>query len=124
MKNILNSPLWKSVFVIVFIITMFLVFRFIDNQTIKTLIGMSGFTLLLFSQNREKLSNLRKNNIYQILIVLIIGLFTINFIVFKMKNDLLTIITTLTIIVGSLLLLNDNFQRKKENQIRKNGENI
>jgi hypothetical protein len=59
---------------------MFLVFRFIDNQTIKTLIGMSGFTLLLFSQNREKLSNLRKNNIYKILLVLIIGFFTINFI--------------------------------------------
>ncbi len=76
---------------------------------------MSRFTLLLFSQNREKLSNLRKNKIYQILIVLIIGLFTINFIVFRMKNDLLTIITTLTIIVGSLLLLNDNFQRKKIN---------
>jgi hypothetical protein len=116
MKNILNSTIWKSVFVIVFMITMFLVFRFIDNQKIKTLIGMSGFTLLLFSSNREKLSNLRKNKIYQILIVLIIGLFTINFIVFRMKNDLLTIITTLTIIVGSLLLLNDNFQRKKENK--------
>ncbi len=115
MKNKLNSPIWKSVFVIVFIITMILVFRFIDNQKVKTLIGMSGFTLLLFSQNREKLSNLRKNKIYQILIVLIIGLFTINFIVFRMKNDLLTIITTLTIIVGSLLLLNDNFKKKKIN---------
>ena len=116
MKNILNSPIWKSVFVIVFMITMILVFRFIDNQKVKTLIGMSGFTLLLFSQNREKISNLRKNKIYQILIVLIIGLFTINFIVFRMKNDLLTIITTLTIIVGSLLLLNDNSQRNKINK--------
>ncbi len=116
MKNILNSPIWKSVFVIVYMITMILVFRFIDNQKVKTLIGMSGFTLLLFSQNREKLSNLRKNKIYQILIVLIIGLFTINFIVFRMKNDLLTIIATLTIIVGSLLLLNDNSQRNKINK--------
>ncbi len=116
MKNILKSPIWKSVFVIVFMITMILVFRFIDNQKVKTLIGMSGFTLLLFSQNREKLSNLRKNKIYQILIVLIIGLFTINFIVFRMKNDLLTIIATLTIIVGSLLLLNDNSQRNKINK--------
>ena len=115
MKNIPNSPIWKSVFVIVFMITMILVFRFIDNQKVKTLIGMIGFTLMLFSSNREKLSNLRKNKIYQILIVLIIGLFTINFIVFRMKNDLLTIITTLTIIVGSLLLLNDNFQKKKTN---------
>jgi hypothetical protein len=115
MKNILNSPLWKSVFVIVLMITIFLVFRFIDNQTIKTLIGLSGFTLLLFSQNREKLSNLRKNKIYQILIVLIIGLFTTNFIIFRMKNDLLTIITTIIIIIGSVLLLKDNYQRKKIN---------
>jgi hypothetical protein len=113
MKNILNSPIWKSVFVIIFMITMILAFRFIDNQKVKTLIGMSGFTLLLFSRNREKLSNLRKNKIYKILVVLIVGLFTTNFIVFRMKNDLLTIITTLTIIVGSFLLLNDNFQKKK-----------
>ena len=113
MKKILNTPIWKSVFVIVHVITMILVFRFIDNQKVKTLIGMSGFTLLLFSQNREKLSNLRKNNIYQILRVLIIGLFTTNFVIFRMKNDLLTIITTLTIIVGSVLLLKDNYQRKK-----------
>jgi len=115
MKNILNFPLWKSVFVIVFIITMILVFRFIDNQKVKTLIGMSGFTLLLFSQNREKLSNLRKNKIYQILIVLIIGLFTTNFVIFRMKNDLLTTITTLTIIVGSVFILKDYFKRKKIN---------
>lgn len=115
MKNILKSPIWKSVFVIVYMITMILAFRFIDDQKVKTLIGMIGFTLLLFSQNREKLSNLIKNKIYQIFIVLIIGLFTTNFILFRMKNELLTIITTLTIIAGSLLLLNDNFQRKKEN---------
>lgn len=113
MKNILNSPIWKSVFVIIFLITMILVFRFIDNQKVKTLIGMSGFTLLLFSQNREKLSNLRKNKIYQIFIVVIIGLFTTNFIIFRMKNELLNTITTLTIIVGSVLLLKDNYQRKK-----------
>ncbi len=115
MKNILKSPIWKSVFVIVYMITMILAFRFIDDQKVKTLIGMIGFTLLLFSQNREKLSNLIKNKIYQIFIVFIIGLFATNFILFRMKNELLTIITTLTIIAGSLLLLNDNFQRKKEN---------
>jgi hypothetical protein len=124
MKNILNSPLWKSVFVIVFLITMFLVFRFIDNQTIKTLIGMSGFTLLLFSQNREKLSILRKNNIYQILIVLIIVFFTINFIFYKMTNRVLMSGISLGFMTGGVLLLKYNLQRKKENQIRKNGENI
>jgi hypothetical protein len=58
MKNILNSPLWKSVFVIVFMITMILVFRFIENQTVKTLIGMSGFTLMLFSFIRNKKSTI------------------------------------------------------------------
>lgn len=58
---------------------------------------------------------MKRNTLYTILIVLIIGLFTTNFVIFRMKNDLLTIITTLTIIMGSLLLLNDNFQRKKIN---------
>jgi hypothetical protein len=58
MKNILNSPFWKSVFVIVFMITMILVFRFIENQTVKTLIGMGGFTLMLFSFIRNKKSTI------------------------------------------------------------------
>ena len=59
MKNTLNSPIWKSVFVIVFMITMILVFRFIENQTIKTLIGMGGFNLmLLFSFIRNKKSKI------------------------------------------------------------------
>jgi hypothetical protein len=56
---------------------------------------------------------MKRNTLYTILIVLIIGLFTTNFVIFRMKNDLLTIITTLTIIVGSVLLLKDNYQRKK-----------
>jgi hypothetical protein len=58
MKNILNSPVWKSVFVIVFMITMILVFRFIDNQTIKTLIGMGGFTLMFYSLIKNKKSTI------------------------------------------------------------------
>ena len=58
---------------------------------------------------------MKKNTIYTILIVLIIGLFTTNFIIFRMKNDLLTITTTLTIIAGSVLLLKDNSQSKKIN---------
>ncbi len=115
MKNILNSPFWKSVFVVVFMITMILVFRFIDNQKVKTLIGMSGFTLLLFSQNREKLSNLRKNKIYQIFIILIIVLFTTNFILFRMKNELLTTITTLTLIIGGILNLTGILNKENQN---------
>jgi hypothetical protein len=58
---------------------------------------------------------MKKNTIYTILIVLIIGLFTTNFIIFRMKNDLLTITTTLTIIAGSVLLLKDKSQSKKIN---------
>ena len=58
---------------------------------------------------------MKRNTLYTILIVLIIGLFTTNFIIFRMKNDLLTITTTMTIIVGSVLLLKDNYQRKKIN---------
>ena len=56
---------------------------------------------------------MKKNTLYTILIVLIIGLFTSNFIIFKMKNEILTISTTLTIIVSSILILKDNFLRKK-----------
>lgn len=58
---------------------------------------------------------MKKNTIYTIQIVLIIGLFTTNFIIFRMKNDLLTITTTLTIIAGSVLLLKDKSQSKKIN---------
>ncbi len=42
-----------------------------------------------------------------------IGLFTINFIIFRMKNELLTITTSLTIIVSGILKLKDNFKREK-----------
>lgn len=117
MKNILNSPIWKSVFGIVYVITMILVFSYVDNQKVKTLIGMVGFTLVLFPHYREKLSNLRKNIIYKILIVLIIVFFTINFIFYKMTNRVLMSGITLGIITGSVLLLKDNYQRKKEYKI-------
>ena len=116
MKNILNSPIWKSVFVVVFMISMILVFRFIDNQKVKTLIGMIGITLLLFSQNREKLSNLRKNKIYQIFIILIIVLYTTNFILFRMKNELLTTITTMTLIIGGILNLTGILNKENQNK--------
>jgi hypothetical protein len=116
MKNRLKSPIWKSVFVIVLMIIMILIFRFIDNQKVKTLIGMIGITLLLFSQNREKLSNLRKNKIYQIFIILIIVLFTTNFILFRMKNELLTTITTLTLIIGGILNLTGILNKENQNK--------
>jgi hypothetical protein len=59
---------------------------------------------------------MKKILIYQILIVLMIGLFTINFIIFRMKNEFLTITTSLTIIVSGIMKLKDDYQRKKINK--------
>lgn len=58
MKKVLNAPFWKSLFVIGLFISMVLLFRFIDHQTTKTLIGMSGFILMLFSVARKKKSTI------------------------------------------------------------------
>ena len=59
---------------------------------------------------------MKKDLIYQILIVLMIGLFTINFIIFRMKNEFLTITTSLTIIVSGIMKLKDDYQRKEINK--------
>lgn len=55
-----------------------------------------------------------KNTLYQIFIVLIIGLFTTNFIIFRMKNELLTTTTTITLIIGGILKLSDNLKERKK----------
>lgn len=55
-----------------------------------------------------------KNTLYQIFIVLIIGLFTTNFIIFRMKNELLTTTTTITLIIGGILKLRDNLKERKK----------
>lgn len=60
---------------------------------------------------------MKRDTLYTILIVLMIGLFTINFIIFRMKNEFLTITTSLTIIVSGILKLKDDYQRKKINKI-------
>lgn len=59
---------------------------------------------------------MKRNTLYTILIVLMIGLFTINFIIFRMKNEFLTITTSLTIIVSGIMKLKDDYQRKKINK--------
>ena len=56
---------------------------------------------------------MKRDTLYTILIVLLIELFTTNFIIFRMKNELLTTAIRLTIIVGSIMILRDYFQRKK-----------
>lgn len=58
---------------------------------------------------------MKRDTLYVIFIVLMIGLFTINFIIFRMKNEFLTITTSLTIIVSGIMKLKDDYQRKKIN---------
>ena len=59
---------------------------------------------------------MKRDTLYVIFIVLMIGLFTINFIIFRMKNEFLTITTSLTIIVSGIMKLKDDYQRKKINK--------
>jgi ABC-type cobalamin transport system permease subunit len=56
---------------------------------------------------------MKRDTLYTILLVLIIGFFTINFIFYKMTNRVLMSGITLGIITGSVLLLKDYYQRKK-----------
>jgi hypothetical protein len=60
---------------------------------------------------------MKKNTLFIILLFLNIGLNTLNFIMFKMKNNIVNITTTLIYtVVGVLivLIMKDNFLRKKE----------
>ena len=62
---------------------------------------------------------MKRDTLYTILIILLMGLFLTNFIVFRMKNNLLTDMIILTIIVGNVFVLKDYFKRKKENKLNK-----
>ena len=62
---------------------------------------------------------MKRDTLYKILIILLMGLFLTNFIVFRMKNNLLTDMIILTIIVGNVFVLKDYFKRKKENKLNK-----
>lgn len=54
MKKIFAQQFKKSLFVIVGILLVCLLFRFIENQTIKTVIGIAGFLLMLISLRKLK----------------------------------------------------------------------
>jgi hypothetical protein len=56
---------------------------------------------------------MKRDTLYTILIILLMGLFLTNFIIFRMKNNLLTNMIILTIILGSVFILKDYFKRKK-----------
>ena len=62
---------------------------------------------------------MKRDTLYTILIILLMGLFLTNFIIFRMKNNLLTDMIILTIIVGNVFVLKDYFKRKKENKLNK-----
>ena len=62
---------------------------------------------------------MKRDTLYTILIILLMGLFLTNFIIFRMKNNLLTDMIILTIIVVNVFVLKDYFKRKKENKLNK-----
>jgi hypothetical protein len=57
---------------------------------------------------------MKRDTIFIILIVLIVGLFTTNFIVFKMKNNVLAITLSIITYIGSVLLLVNHLQKKSK----------
>ena len=64
MKKILANQFWKSILAIGGILLISLLFRFIENQTIKTIIGMCGFLLIFISLRKLKSLQNEKNNLF------------------------------------------------------------
>ncbi len=58
---------------------------------------------------------MKRDTIYIILIVLLVGVFTTNFIIYRMKSNVLTITLTIITYIGSILLLIDHLLKKKSN---------
>jgi hypothetical protein len=58
---------------------------------------------------------MKRDTIYVILIVLLVGIFSTNFIIYRMKSNVLTITLTIITYVGSILLLVNHLQKKKSN---------
>lgn len=56
---------------------------------------------------------MKRDTIYVILIVLIVGVFTTNFIIYRMKSNVLTITLSIITYIGSILLLVNHLQKKK-----------
>lgn len=54
MKKILTNQLWKSLIVIGGLLFVIIIFRYINNPTIETLIGMGGFLLIFISLRKLK----------------------------------------------------------------------
>jgi hypothetical protein len=56
---------------------------------------------------------MKKDTIYTFLIILMIGMFSTNFIFFQMKNKTLFGGTTISIITGSILLIKDRVEKRQ-----------
>lgn len=56
---------------------------------------------------------MKRETIYVILTVLIVGVFTTNFIIYRMKSNILSITLTIITYIGSILLLVNHLQKKK-----------
>ena len=56
---------------------------------------------------------MKRDTIYIILIVLIVGVFTTNFIIYSMKSNALTVALTIITYTGSILLLVNHLLKKK-----------
>jgi hypothetical protein len=56
---------------------------------------------------------MKRDTIYIILIVLIVGVFTTNFIIYRMKSNALTVALTIITYIGSILLLVNHLLKKK-----------
>jgi hypothetical protein len=54
MNKILTNPYWKSVIVISSLFGTIFLFRFIPNQDIKTVFGIGGLLLVLYSLYKRK----------------------------------------------------------------------
>ena len=55
---------------------------------------------------------MKRDTIYIILIVLLVGVFTTNFIIYRMKSNVLTISLTIITYIGSILILVNHLQKK------------
>lgn len=56
---------------------------------------------------------MKRDTVFVILIVLILGVFSTNFIIYRMKNNVFTITLSIITYVGSILLLVNHLQKKK-----------
>ena len=56
---------------------------------------------------------MKRDTIYIILIVLIVGVFTTNFIIYRMKSNALTVALSIITYTGSILLLVNHLLKKK-----------